>query len=151
MALLIGEYECTLDSKQRIRVPAGLLAQLTGEDAGKLVITRGIDPCLYLYPLSDFRLEMEKVARIPDYDPEDRAFKNMFFSGTSVLVIDSADRILFPKMHVQHAGLTKGIVMTCQMDKVVVWSAERYKEQIVDRAQDHYQSVAEKVRKKYGI
>ena len=38
MAFLIGEYECTLDVKQRIRVPAGLLSQLTGDDAGKFVI-----------------------------------------------------------------------------------------------------------------
>lgn len=151
MAMLIGLYECTLDAKQRIRVPAGLLAQLSGDDAGKLVITRGIDPCFYLYPMTDFKQEMEKVARIPDYDPADRAYKNMFFSGTSVLEIDTADRILFPKMHLQHAGITKGIVMTCQMDRVVVWSEERYTALFLDQTTEQMQSLAEQVRGKYGI
>mgnify|MGYP003407442581 CR=1 FL=1 len=53
MAFLIGEYECTLDVKQRIRVPAGLVSQLSGDDVGMIVITRGAEPCLYLSPMSD--------------------------------------------------------------------------------------------------
>ncbi len=151
MALLFGTYECTLDTKQRIRVPAGLLAQLTGEDAGKLVISRGIDPCFYLFPYTDFKVEAEKVARIPDYDPEDRAYKNMFFSGTAVLPIDGADRILFPKMHLQDAGITKGMVLSCQMNRIIVWSEEQFRTRFVDSPGDQKQTLAEKVRSKYNI
>ena len=107
MAFLIGEYECTLDVKQRIRVPAGLLSQLTGDDAGKFVITRGIDPCLYLYPQSEFYTEMDNVSKIQENSEEDRDYKTQFYSGTSVLNIDSSDRILIPKLHLLHAGLPR--------------------------------------------
>jgi len=151
MAFLIGEYECTLDTKQRIRVPAGLLAQISGEDTGKFVITRGIDPCLYLFPMSEFRVEMDRVSQIPEYAQEDREYKHMFYSGTSVLTVDSAERILIPKLHVQHAGIVKGMVMTCQKNKVVVWSEERYREKFLNRTQEEFQALSEKVRSKYGI
>ena len=151
MAFLNGEYECTLDVKQRIRVPAGLLGQLTGDDAGKFVITRGIDPCLYLYPMSEFHIIMDKVNQIPEYSEEDREYKHMFFSGTSILQIDSADRILLPKLHLAHAGIVKEMVMTCEKNKVVVWSMERFREKFLNRSSLDYQQLAEKVLGKYGL
>lgn len=151
MAFLIGEYESTLDSKQRIRVPAGLIAQLSGDDTGKFVITRGVDPCLYLYPQSEFYTEMDKVNQIPENSAEDRDFKNMFYSGTAILNIDSADRILIPKLHLQHAGIVKDMIMVCQKNKVVVWAMERFREKYLNMSAEQYQQLSEKVRGKYGI
>ncbi|HRF77977.1 MAG: division/cell wall cluster transcriptional repressor MraZ [Chitinophagales bacterium] len=151
MAFLIGEYECTLDVKQRIRVPAGLVSQLSGDDVGKFVITRGVDPCLYLYPMSEFYTEMDKINQIPENSEEDRDFKNMFYSGTSILTIDSAERILIPRLHVQHAGITKDMIMVCQKNKVVVWAMEKFREKYLNRNPADYQQLSEKVRGKYGI
>ncbi len=151
MAFLIGEYECTLDSKQRIRVPAGLISQLSGDDTGKFVITRGVDPCLYLYPVSEFYTEMDKVNQIPENSEEDRDYKNMFYSGTAILNIDSAERILIPKLHLQHAGIVKDMIMVCQKNKVVVWAMERFREKYLNMNAAQYQQLSEKVRGKYGI
>ena len=151
MAFLIGEYECTLDTKQRIRVPAGLIGQLTGDDTGKFVVTRGIDPCLYLYPQSEFYTEMDKVNLIQENSEEDRDYKNMFYSGTSILNIDSAERILIPKLHLHHAGIVKDIIMVCQKNKVVVWSMELFKEKYLKMTPNQFQQLSEKVRSKYGI
>ncbi|MFI5170942.1 MAG: division/cell wall cluster transcriptional repressor MraZ [Chitinophagales bacterium] len=151
MAFLIGEYECTLDTKQRIRVPGGLISQLAGDDTGKFVITRGIDPCLYLYPVSEFHTEMDKVSQIPENSEEDRDYKNMFYSGTSILNIDSAERILIPKLHLQHAGIVKDIIMVCQKNKVVVWSMESFRNKYLNMTPAQYQQLSEKVRSKYGI
>lgn len=151
MSFLIGEYECTLDSKQRIKVPAGLLAQLTGDDAGKLVITRGIDPCLYLFPVTEFHSEMEKISAIPDHSPENRDYINMFYSGTAMLAIDSAQRILIPKLHLQHAGIAKDIILVCQKNKVAMWAMDTYREKYMNMSQQTYQQLAEKVRSTYNI
>ena len=151
MAFLIGEYECTLDVKQRIRVPAGLLSQFTGDDAGKFVITRGIDPCLYLYPQSEFYTEMDNVSKIQENSEEDRDYKTQFYSGTSVLNIDSSDRILIPKLHLLHAGITKDIIMVCMKNKVAVWSMERFSAKFMKMDATQYQQLSEKVRSKYGI
>lgn len=151
MAFLIGEYECTLDAKQRIRVPAGLLSQLTGDDAGKFVITRGIDPCLYLYPQSEFYTEMDNVSKIQENSEEDRDYKTQFYSGTAILTIDSADRILLPKLHTMHAGITKEMIMVCMKNKVAVWSMERFRAKFLNMDAKQYQELSEKVRSKYGI
>ncbi len=151
MAFLIGEYECTLDTKQRIRVPAGLLTQLTGDDAGKFVVTRGIDPCLYLYPQSEFYTEMDNVSKIQENSEEDRDYKTQFYSGTAILNIDSSDRVLIPKLHLQHAGISKDIIMVCMKNKVAVWSMERFREKFMKMDANQYQQLSEKVRSKYGI
>jgi MraZ protein len=151
MAFLIGEYECTLDIKQRIKVPAGLLSQLTADDAGKLVITRGIDKCLYLYPQSEFHVEMDKISRIPDYSAENREYIDQFYSGTSLLSVDSAERILIPRLHIQHAAVVKDIILICQKNKIALWALEKYKEKYMNMTPERYQELSEKVRSTYNL
>lgn len=147
MNYLLGVYEVTMDAKQRIKVPAGLLSQLPQEDGGKLVVTIGVDKCLYLYPYSAFLKELDIISKIPDHIEENRRYKDVFFAGTHPVLIDSAQRILIPKLMLQHAGITKDMLLNCQGDKVVMWDTKTYNSYVQSISDSKsYQSLYEKVR-----
>ncbi|HUN03180.1 MAG TPA: hypothetical protein PLS00_10015 [Niabella sp.] len=80
MAVLLGEYEATLDSKGRFLLPAGFKKQLSAEDADRFVINRGFENCLSLYPLSSWTPLAEKINALNDFDPKVREFKRYFLN-----------------------------------------------------------------------
>lgn len=146
MSHILGVFECTLDAKQRIKVPTGLISQLPATDEGKLVLTIGVDKCIYLYTESEFRKELDIVMSIPEHTAENRRYKNSFFAGTHPVTIDSAERILIPKSLLAHAGITKDILINGQGDKALIWDQAIYNKDVVGISGDEYQKLYEKVR-----
>jgi len=146
MSYILGVFECTLDAKQRIKVPTGLISQLPQTDEGKLVLTLGVDKCIYLYTESEFRKELDIVMSIPEHTEENRKYKNSFFAGTHPVTIDSAERILIPKSLLSHAGITKDILINGQGDKALLWDQATYNKEVLGIDGKEYQQLYEKVR-----
>ena len=128
MAVLLGEYEATLDSKGRFLLPAGFKKQLSAEDADRFVINRGFENCLSLYPLSSWTPLAEKINALNDFDPKVREFKRYFLNGATFVEPDSAGRLLLPPALREYASLQKDLVMTSLGNKMEIWDSNKYKQ-----------------------
>ena len=90
MRQLIGEYECKIDAKGRMRVPSQLLKQLGGQGPHTFVINRGMEKCLMLYPKSTWDKISRKINKLNLYIKKNREFKRYFFRGATELSTHSS-------------------------------------------------------------
>lgn len=122
--MLIGEYQHSLDAKNRMIVPSKLR-----EDLGnKFVITKGLDGCLYIYPIDEWVKLQEKLKTLPLTNKDARAFVRFFFAGASEVEIDKQGRGLIPQNLKEYAGIEKEIVSIGVLSRVEVWSKEKWNE-----------------------
>ena len=98
--MFLGEYQHSLDSKGRITVPAKFREQL-GE---KFVATKGLDNCIFLYPMDEWRIIEEKLRSLPFTRADVRSFARFFFSGASELEIDRQGGTLIPRSEERRVG-----------------------------------------------
>ena len=120
--MLIGEYQHSLDSKNRMIVPSKLR-----EDLGnKFIITKGLDGCLYIYPAEEWQKLQEKLKTLPLSNRDARAFVRFFFAGACEVEIDKQGRGLIPQNLKEYAGIEKEIVSIGGLSRVEVWSKEKW-------------------------
>lgn len=137
--MFIGEYQHGLDPKNRIIVPAKLREGL----GNTFVITKGLDGCLYAYPLDEWKILEEKLKTLPLTNKDARAFVRFFFSGACEVELDKQGRGLIPQNLKEYAGIEKDIVSIGVLTRVEIWSKEKwsdYNESNVD-----FDSIAEKM------
>ena len=138
--MLIGEYIHTLDPKKRLSLPSKWRVKL-----GKsLVVTRGLDNCLFVYPLSAWQVITEKVAALPLGQADTRSFNRFFLSGAVMVDVDKAGRILVPDFLKDFAKLKTQVVLAGVHDRVEIWDEKKwndYKKKIEEQAD----SLAEKL------
>ncbi len=132
--LLIGEYLHSLDEKKRISLPKNFRAAL-----GKhLVITRGLDNCLYVYSLSSWENIARRLQSLSIADSDTRGFSRFMLSGAAEVEVDGVGRILIPDHQKAYAGLKKNVVFAGVSDRVEVWDSSRwsaYKQKIDKQAE----------------
>ena len=139
--LLIGEYEHSLDEKKRISLPKQFRTSL----GSKIVITRGLDNCLFLYSRGGWEAVSKKLQSLSFVQAETRAFGRFMLSGAAEVDVDQVGRILIPDHQKAYAGLKKKVTFTGVSDRVEIWDADRwmnYKKRI--------DKDAEKLAKKLG-
>ena len=123
----LGEYEVTLDTKGRFLVPAAVKKQLTGDSANQFVINRGIEQCLTLYPMQTWEPVFSNISKLNDFDPQVREFRRSFLNGATQIELDSAGRLLLPKILIDYAGLEKDVVLVSAVNKIEIWDSSKYK------------------------
>lgn len=143
MSHFIGEFEIRLDAKGRLALPAGVIRQLPTA-GGKVVINRGFEPCLVLYPGVEWDRQVAELSRLNPYVRENREFVRYFLRGASPAEPDSANRILIPRALLDYAGIDKDVVMMGNLSNLELWSPDRYKAQL-DREPEDFSALAEKV------
>ena len=120
--MFIGEYQHSLDSKNRIIVPAKLREGL----GNKFVITKGLDGCLYAYPLEEWKILEDKVKTLPLTNKDARTFVRFFFSGACEVELDKQFRGLIPQNLKEYAKIEKDIVSIGVLSRVEIWSKEMW-------------------------
>lgn len=143
MTGFIGEYHCKIDAKGRLLLPAEMRKQLSAEDQGTFVISRGVDDCLSLYPMSEWEVVMKKLRTLNRFKAKDRKFARMFQKGATKVVADSNDRILLPKGLLGWAGVQKEIVLVANVDLWEVWDKTKYEDLMGEDWDDFDQLAAE--------
>lgn len=127
MLNLLGEYDLRLDAKGRLSFPAGLRKQLDGELQRGFVINRDVfQPCLVLYPLTEWERTQSTMRRLNQFVAKNREFIRRFMNGATQVELDGSDRLLVPKTLMDHAGIGKDIKMVGMMDRVEIWSKEEH-------------------------
>ena len=126
MAGFLGEYEATLDAKNRFLLPAALKRQMP-EGTHMLVINRGMDDCLWMYLLDDWKVVEERLRQVNPYDSRDnRLMRRALIAGAVYVEFDSAGRLNLPKNLMEYAGLEKEIMLAGDIDKIEIWDRSKY-------------------------
>lgn len=120
--MLIGEYTHTIDPKKRLAVPAKLRKEL----GDKVIVTRGLNNCLFVYPLAEWQKLTEKLSSLPVGQGDTRSFLRLLFSGAAEIELDQLGRILVPDYLKQYAGLHQRVVITGVYDRLEVWDEARW-------------------------
>mgnify|MGYP001616668335 CR=1 FL=1 len=131
--MLIGEYEHTLDEKKRVSLPKSFAKEL----GKKMVITRGLDTCLFLFSEEGWKNIAEKLQALSFAQADTRGFNRFILSGAVEVEPDGAGRILIPDHQKQFAGLRRAVVFAGVSDRVELWDAgewKRYKTRIEKQA-----------------
>ena len=114
MSQFLGEFECKVDPKGRIMLPAGLKKQLSPAAEGRFVINRGFEKCLVLYPLNEWQTISAEVNKLNLYNKKNRDFARYFFRGASELMLDGTNRLLLPKALTEYAAIDKDLILFYQ-------------------------------------
>lgn len=115
--MLIGEYQHSLDDKGRLNIPSRLRDGL-GE---QFVVTKGLDTCLFVYPLSEWESLESKLRALPFTSADVRSFVRLLFAGATVCELDKQGRILLPQNLRAHAHLERDAVILGVANRVEIW------------------------------
>jgi MraZ protein len=115
--MLLGEHEHTLDDKNRLTLPA----KFRDAFAGGIVVTRGMDGCLYAYSRENFERLVERMSALDELSRESRLVRRHFFSGATHGELDRQGRVMIPAPLLESAGLTKEVVVAGVYDHVEIW------------------------------
>ncbi len=145
MALqLLGEYDCKIDPKGRMRLPSGLIGQLGERESYTFVINRGFENCLMLYPIEVWEEISKKINQLNTYGRKEREFVRYFYRGASKITMDAADRILLTKGLLDYAGIDKDVVLSAFNDSIEIWSKDQY-DNMLDNEPDNFADLAEEL------
>lgn len=140
--MLIGEYHHTIDDKKRLSLPSKFRKEL----GKKVVITYGLDTCLFVYPMSQWKVLAEKLAAPSIGQVSARDFTRFMFSGAVETDVDSIGRILIPDFLRSYAGLSANAIVTGVYSRVEIWNEERwatYKGNVQNKADGLAQQLAD--------
>lgn len=141
---IIGTYECKIDAKSRVAVPAQLKKQLDSLSDGFVLKRSVFQSCLELYPMKEWNTLMEKVNKLNRFKKENNDFIRRFTYGVRMIEIDNAGRFLIPKDLVGFAKIEKEIVLNSVGNFLEVWDKDLY-EKAVDDASMDFGDFAEKI------
>lgn len=137
MNTIIGTYECKVDAKGRLMMPAPLKKRLAvGIDDGFVLKRSVFQPCLELYPMAEWEKMMQKINKLNRFVKKNNDFIRRFTAGVKIVEVDAAGRLLIPKDLVVFAGIDKDIVLSSAVNIVEIWDKDRYEQSIDDSAVD---------------
>jgi MraZ protein len=131
--MLLGEYTHTLDPKKRLSLPA----KFRQEIGKKVVLTHGLDKCLFLYSVKQWEKIAEKLSELSTGQSDTRGFNRFMLAGAVEIDVDSLGRILLPDFLKDFAELGEKVVITGVHNRAEIWNEERwieYKKKIVEQA-----------------
>ena len=145
MQHFIGTYECKADEKGRIMLPVSLKKQLSDKLKNGFVIKRAVfNSCLELYPLKEWDALMLRINKLNRFNKKNIDFIRRFTAGVRQIDIDISGRILIPKDLINHAKISKDIVVSSAVNILEIWDKSLY-EEAIDDAKDDFGNLAEDV------
>jgi len=122
--MFIGRYPRAIDNKGRIAIPVRLRHDLKGE----MVVTRGLDGCLWLFPTAEWERFAEHIGELPLTNPTARAFTRFMFANACACKPDKQGRILIPKYLLEAADIGDEAVVIGSNSRLEIWEPTRLEE-----------------------
>jgi len=142
---LIGTYECKVDAKGRLMLPAALKKQLSPVLENGFVIKRAVfQPCLELYPMQEWEVLMQKINKLNRFKKKNNDFIRRFTAGVKMVEVDANGRLLIPKDLVGFAQISKETVLSSAVNIIEIWDKTKY-EAAIDEATLDFADLAEEV------
>ena len=138
--MFLGEYIHTIDAKKRLAIPAKFR-----REAGKnVVVTRGLDNCLFVFPQSEWKRLAEKIGALPLGQRDARGFSRLMLAGAMEVLVDGLGRILVPDYLKKYAGLNRECVVAGVYSRIEIWDIKRW-EQYKRRSESDAGDIAERL------
>lgn len=140
--MFIGEYSHSIDAKKRLAIPS----KFRRDFKGKAVITRGLDNCLFVYPVGTWKEIAGKLGNMPVGESSTRSFVRLMLSGAIDVEVDSQGRVLVPEYLKKYAGIGREAVVAGLFNRLEVWDKaawEKYK----SNAEKNQDEIAEQLGK----
>ena len=131
--MFYGEFAHVMDAKGRMNVPARFREEL-GE---KFMVTKGINQCLFVFPMAEWERFVEKLRALPTTDVTAQVFVRMIAAGACECELDKQGRILVPGALREFAGLEKEVMVIGAMTRAEIWNRSRWKEYSDEAAQSY--------------
>jgi MraZ protein len=131
MTFFTSEYACKLDPKGRLVLPARIKAQLPDDGGSELVIRRGFEQCLIVYPMVEFKKVFSKISGLNEFNEEYRKLQRNFLSGVVTVELDGNGRFLIPKNMLTYAQIDKDATLVGTGNKVEVWNPAIYEKHMI--------------------
>ena len=122
--MFLGEYEHSIDDKGRLTIPAKFRDELEGG----VVITRGLDGCLWAFPRAEWEQLAEKIRALPSTNRATRGFVRFMFSGAHDSIPDRQGRVLIPQKLRDHADIAGETAVIGVMNRVEIWNPTKWSE-----------------------
>jgi len=127
--MLLGEHEHTIDDKNRLTLPARFRRQF----ADGIVVTRGMDGCLYAYTRADWsRLVETRLGGLDPLSQEGRRMQRFFFSGAAEGELDKQGRLIVPAALIEHAKLGRDVVVAGVNDHLEIWDRAAWRKELAE-------------------
>ncbi len=138
LIMFMGEYHHSIDEKNRLIIPAKLRIKL-GE---KFVITKGLEKCLFIYPMEEWQKLISKFNNISFTKKNSRIFTRLFISSATECEFDRQGRVLILKPHMDYASLNKDVIILGVNERLEIWDKDLY-EKFVDENMNDFEDLAE--------
>lgn len=138
--MFIGEYQHILDAKKRVAIPARFRESFSG----KAVLTRGLDTCLFVYPMRVWEEIASKLGSMPIGESATRSFVRLMLAGAIDVDVDAQGRVLVPEYLKEYAKLDKQVVVAGLFNRLEFWDKalwESYKQS----AEKNQEGIAEQL------
>jgi len=136
--VFLGQYEHSLDSKGRLVMPRRFRDALDGG----CVVTQGQENCLYVFPLSQWDVEVARVSRLPRTDRRARNYARSFFAGASDQTLDKQGRVQLTDKQRRFAGLEKDVTVVGVAERIELWATPAWAS-VVAEADEYYAGIEE--------
>jgi len=140
-----GQFEHSVDNKGRVAFPAKLRKLVSPEAQDHFTILRGIDPCLYLYPLDKWEAVEDRITGVNEYTRKGRAVIRNFLRYAEDLVLDKQNRLSLPSDLMAWAGITTSAIFIGSGESIEIWSPEKLEQADEDLSFESYQKLFEQV------
>ena len=143
MSYFSGEYECKVDAKGRMVLPAKIKGRLPESSGNEIVVSRGFEKCLVVYPMLEWKKIFSKVMGLNEFNEEYRSFQRNFFRGNTEIELDATGRLLLPKTLIRYASIEKEVIAVGIGNRVELWNPDIYEEYLI-KDQNEFSQLAQK-------
>ena len=138
ISMFMGEFNHTIDAKGRLIIPSRFREELGQE----FVMTKGLDGCLFVFPMNEWELFEQKLRTLPLTQKSARKFTRFFVAGATECELDKQGRILLPQTLREFAQLEKDVVLSGNLNRVEIWSKANWTD---NNAYDDMDDIAEQM------
>lgn len=138
--MFMGEYQHAVDTKGRLIVPSKFREPL----GGQFVLTRGLDHCLFGYPMDEWKALEEKLKALPVTKKDARAFTRFFFSGATEVEVDKQGRINIPASLRSYAKIERNCVVIGVSGRIEIWAEHLWNDYYAE-SEESFNDIAENI------
>jgi len=144
MAVFIGDFTYSIDSKGRINIPAKFRQNLSPEANGTFVLTPGFETCISVYPLDEWKKTEDRLKRLNPFKEKHRKFIRLMLSNVAEFQMDRQGRIPIPPELIKFAMLDKEVRIIGMLNRFEIWNPKVY-EQYQAESQKNFEELAEEI------
>ncbi len=145
--IFTGQYRFNIDSKNRVNIPAPLRKQFSSKDKKTFVVTRGIDNCAWIYPITEWKKIQKELQQLSSLSKINRVFLRNHLRHANILKFDGQGRFVLPQTLIEYASIKKDITIIGVLNKIEIWNSKLLNE--IDKSEkvddQSYDQLSERV------